>query len=62
MARRVLPSVEIGNSTIHLTDDEGSMDQMLNRVQNEDGAIGYLLLWLIGIPLPLLIILFLIFR
>jgi hypothetical protein len=28
----------------------------------EQGAIGYILLWLIGVPLPILIILFLIFR
>lgn len=34
----------------------------MNRIQNEDGAIGYLLMWLIGIPIPILIILFLIFR
>ena len=43
-------------------DGEGRMEHWLNRVRDEDGAIGYLLLWLIGIPLPILIILFLIFR
>lgn len=35
---------------------------MMNALQNEKGALGYVLLWLIGIPLPLLVILFLIFR
>lgn len=35
---------------------------MTSHVDNERGAIGYLLLWLIGIPLPILLILFLIFR
>ena len=35
---------------------------MSSSVDNQHGAIGYALLWLIGIPLPLLLILFLIFR
>ncbi len=35
---------------------------MSRPIDNERGAIGYLLLWLIGIPLPILLILFLIFR
>ena len=30
--------------------------------RSERGAIGYILLWLIGIPLPILLLLFLIFR
>jgi hypothetical protein len=35
---------------------------MKRHTDNEAGAIGYILLWLIGIPIPLLLILFLIFR
>lgn len=35
---------------------------MPQSLDNQRGAIGYLLLWLIGIPLPILLILFLIFR
>lgn len=35
---------------------------MKEPLTNEKGAIGYLLLWLIGLPLPLLILLYLIFR
>lgn len=32
------------------------------RLKNENGAIGYILLWLVGIPLPIILILFLLFR
>lgn len=35
---------------------------MIERLQNEDGKVGYLLLWLLGIPLPIILVLFLIFR
>jgi hypothetical protein len=33
-----------------------------NDRERETGAIGYILLWLIGIPLPVILILFLLFR
>ena len=33
----------------------------LNHWKSEDGKIGWVLLWLVGIPLPLLAILYLIF-
>jgi hypothetical protein len=39
----------------------GMMEQLKGK-NTEQGAIGYILLWLIGVPLPILIILFLIFR
>ena len=32
------------------------------RLQNEEGKAGYLLMWLIGVPLPVLLVLYLIFR
>lgn len=32
------------------------------RVQNEKGGIGYVLLWLVGLPLPLVLILYLFFH
>lgn len=35
---------------------------MSERIQNEQGKAGYLLLWLLGVPIPLLLVLFLIFR
>jgi hypothetical protein len=35
---------------------------MLDRIQNEDGKVGYVLMWLLGVPLPLILVLFLIFR
>lgn len=35
---------------------------MIERLQNEDGKVGYLLLWLLGIPLPIILVLFLILR
>jgi hypothetical protein len=35
---------------------------MNERIRNEHGKVGYLLLWLLGVPLPILLVLFLIFR
>jgi hypothetical protein len=35
---------------------------MIERLHNENGKVGYLLLWLLGIPLPVILVLFLIFR
>jgi len=35
---------------------------MNNPINDEKGAIGYVLMWLLGIPIPVLLILFLIFR
>lgn len=32
------------------------------RLENEDGRIGYLLMWLVGVPLPIVLVLFLLFR
>lgn len=32
----------------------------MNVLHNERGAIGWILLWLIGIPIPILILLFLV--
>ena len=32
----------------------------IQRIKNQQGAIGWILLWALGIPIPLLIILFLI--
>ena len=32
------------------------------RLENEDGKIGYLLMWLVGVPLPIVLVLFLLFR
>jgi hypothetical protein len=32
----------------------------MKTLRNQNGAIGWILLWLIGIPLPILIILFLV--
>ena len=32
----------------------------LNVVKNESGALGWILLWAVGIPVPLLVLLFLI--
>lgn len=35
---------------------------MLTRRLNQSGAIGYALMWLLGVPIPLLLILWLVFR
>jgi len=32
----------------------------MNRIKNEKGAIGWMLLWAIGIPVPLLLLFFLV--
>ena len=34
----------------------------MNRIRNEQGKVGYALLWLLGVPLPVLLVLYLIFR
>ena len=34
--------------------------RFLSKLANEEGKIGYILLWLIGIPIPVLIVIFLI--
>jgi len=34
----------------------------MNRIQNEQGKVGYALMWLLGVPLPVLLVLYLIFR
>jgi len=34
----------------------------LDRLRAQDGKAGYLLMWLLGVPLPLLLVLYLIFR
>jgi hypothetical protein len=31
----------------------------LQRVRNQDGGVGYVLLWLIGLPLPIVVVLYL---
>lgn len=38
------------------------MMDYLNGKNAEKGAIGYALMWLVGVPIPILILLFLIFR
>ena len=32
------------------------------RIENEKGRVGYLLMWLVGVPLPIVLVLFLLFR
>lgn len=34
----------------------------MTRIDNEQGKVGYALLWLLGVPLPVLLVLYLIFR
>lgn len=34
----------------------------MSPIQNERGKVGYAVLWLLGVPLPILFILYLIFR
>lgn len=34
----------------------------MNALQNQQGKIGYVLMWLIGIPLPIVVILYLFFH
>jgi hypothetical protein len=35
---------------------------MRERIHNQNGRVGYLLLWLIGIPLPIVLVLYLLFH
>jgi fatty acid desaturase len=35
------------------------IEQKINALRNETGAIGWVLLWLLGIPIPILVVLFL---
>lgn len=35
---------------------------VLRRARNQDGGIGYVLLWLVGLPLPLVLVLYLLFH
>jgi hypothetical protein len=34
----------------------------LEKTNDEEGAVGYILLWLIGVPIPILLLLWLVFR
>jgi len=34
----------------------------MTRIQSESGKAGYALLWLLGVPLPVLLVMYLIFR
>lgn len=34
--------------------------KVLKLIQNKKGAVGWILLWLVGLPLPILILLFLV--
>jgi hypothetical protein len=38
----------------------GRKDEMMNKLKNSGGRIGWVVLWLMGVPLPVLFILFLI--
>jgi hypothetical protein len=49
------------SSSYRITTGAGRRDHM-DRINNENGKLGYLLLWLLGVPLPILLVLFLIFR
>ncbi len=35
---------------------------MLSQARNQNGKAGYLLMWLLGVPLPLLLVLYLFFH
>ena len=35
---------------------------MTERLRNQKGRAGYLLLWLVGVPLPLVLVLYLLFH
>jgi hypothetical protein len=39
--------------------DMQKTEQKINMLATEEGAIGWALLWLLGIPLPILLVLFL---
>jgi hypothetical protein len=34
------------------------MKRLKNLMKNEDGKIGYILMWLIGVPVPILLIIY----
>ncbi len=34
----------------------------LQRARNQEGRVGYILLWLLGVPIPVLLVLYLFFR
>ena len=36
------------------------MKQMMRKFRSQEGKVGWILLWLLGIPLPILLVLFLI--
>lgn len=38
------------------------MTNALERFRDQQGRVGYVLMWLLGVPLPLVLILYLIFR
>jgi hypothetical protein len=38
------------------------MSNALQRIRNQDGKAGYLLMWLLGVPLPLLLVFYLFFH
>ena len=37
----------------------GSIMKILIRTKSEEGKVGWILLWLLGVPIPILLILFL---
>jgi hypothetical protein len=37
----------------------GVMNALIKQPKNEQGAVGYILAWVLGIPLPILLIIFL---
>jgi hypothetical protein len=32
------------------------------RVRNQEGRVGYILMWLLGVPIPVLLVLYLLFH
>jgi hypothetical protein len=36
----------------------GEQEEMKGRTQSEDGKVGWILLWAMGIPIPILLVLF----
>lgn len=38
------------------------MFKSLHSIRNQDGKAGYLLMWLLGVPLPLLLVFYLFFH
>jgi hypothetical protein len=43
-------------------DTAAKEETQMNRIQNQQGRVGYALMWLLGVPLPVLLVLYLIFR